>query len=237
MNILPSNGGTLAHRRLLSVLALITVTCCFAVAAIADENVAAQSSRGEIREPQTKKISLFDGRSLEGWVSVGSAEWRVEDGVLVGGQDGDPKRSGLIMTKKSFKDFELELEFKIDEHGKYNSGVYLRHDRKARGRKGYQINIGRAAAKEYTGLFLKDWLDKGDEHDKIRRPLEWNQLRIRAVGGHIECWLNGQKIVDYTDPDPKPELVKSGVIAFQTYGAEGHSGWVHFRKIRIEELK
>ena len=181
-------------------------------------------------------IRLFDGKSLADWTTAGSAKWRVENGVMVGGQDGDPKRSGLIMTKQQFKDFELELEFKIDEHGKYNSGVYLRHDPQARGRQGYQINIGRGAAEEYTGLFLQEWLDKGDEHDKIRKPLAWNQLRIRAVGAHIETWLNGQKIVDYTDPHPKPELVRPGVIALQTYGAEGHAGWVHFRNIRIIEI-
>ncbi|MGI9244601.1 MAG: sulfatase-like hydrolase/transferase, partial [Verrucomicrobiales bacterium] len=184
-----------------------------------------------------KKQALLDGNTLDQWTSIGSAKWRVEDGILVGSQDGDPKRSGLILSKRAFKDFDLELEFKIDEHGKYNSGVYLRHDPKARGSRGYQINIGRGAAKEYTGLFLKDWLDKGDEHDKIRRPLQWNQLRIRAIGAHIESWLNGHKIVDYTDPDPEPELVKSGVIAFQTYGAEGHAGWVHFRNIEISELE
>ena len=188
------------------------------------------------KKKRVPSVTLFDGSSLDAWKTVGSARWRIEDGVLVGGQDGDPKRSGLIMTKQSFKDFDLELEFKIDEHGKYNSGVYLRHDPEARGRQGYQINIGRAAAKEYTGLFLKDWLDKGDQHDRVRKPLEWNHLRIRAVGAHIETWLNGTQIVDYTDPDPKPELVRSGAIAFQTYGAEGHAGWVHFRRVKIAEI-
>ena len=72
-------------------------------------------------------VALFDGKSLDNWQSVGSAKWRVEDGMIVGGQDGDPKRSGILMSRQSFKDFDLELEFMIDEHGKYNSGVYLRH--------------------------------------------------------------------------------------------------------------
>ena len=45
-------------------------------------------------------IDLFDGKSLDDWESVGSAKWRVEGGVIVGGQDGDPKRSGILMTKK-----------------------------------------------------------------------------------------------------------------------------------------
>ena len=187
-------------------------------------------------DQKPESILLLEGELPENWVTVGSAEWRIEDGVLVGGQDGDPKRSGLIMTKRKFKDFDLELEFNIDEHGKYNSGVYLRHDPEVRGRKGYQINIGRGAAKEYTGLFLDDWLDKGDEHDRIRKPLKWNHLRIRAVGGHIETWLNGEKIVDYKDVDPEPHLVQAGVIALQTYGAEGHAGWVKFRNIEIVEL-
>src|SRR5438105_2958441 len=90
--------------------------------------------------------SLFNGHDLEGWIPVGSAQWRVEDGVIVGGQDGDPKRSGLLTSKESFKDFELILDFMIDEHGKYNSGVYLRNDPGKGGRSGYQGNIGRGAA-------------------------------------------------------------------------------------------
>ena len=59
---------------------------------------------------------LFDGKDLSAWTSVGSAVWRVADGVIAGGQDGDPRKSGLLMTKDQFKDFELELEFMIDEH-------------------------------------------------------------------------------------------------------------------------
>src|SRR4029434_1024626 len=125
--------------------------------------------------------SLFDGRTLEHWTPLGSAQWRVEDGVIVGGQDGDPRRSGLLTTQDHFQDFELDLEFMIDEHGKYNSGVYLRNDPKERGRTGYQVNIGRGAAEEYcAGLFTDRWLAKGDEKDTIRRKLDWNTLRIVA---------------------------------------------------------
>ena len=175
-----------------------------------------------------EKIALFDGKSLEGWHSVGSAKWRVENGIIVGGQDGDSRKSGILMTKKSFKDFDLELEFKIDEHGKYNSGVYLRHGPGEGRQRGYQVNIGRGAAEEYVGLHYKEWLDKGDERDEIRKPLKWNHLRIRAVRAHIQVWLNGKAIVYYTDPDPQPEHVAAGVIGLQTYGAEGHAGWVKF---------
>lgn len=180
---------------------------------------------------------LFNKRNLDGWVALGNAKWGVEDGVIVGGQDGDPKRSGLLATTDKFKDFELKLEFMIDEHGKYNSGVYLRNDPGTAGRTGYQVNIGRGAAEEYSGgIYTDRWLAKGDEFDTIRRKLEWNHLHIIARGGHLQIWLNGVKVADYHDLEPSPELLQPGVIGFQTYGAEGHSGWVKFRKICIREL-
>lgn len=186
--------------------------------------------------------TLFNGYDLSGWRPTGSAAWRVEhkDGwpsMIVGGQDGDPKRGGLLATTDTFQNFELELEFMIDEHGKYNSGVYLRNDPAARGRTGYQINIGRGAAQEYAGgLFTDKWLAKGDETDEIRKPLDWNTLRILADGPHIVVHLNRHKIVDFTDPNPDPRFLQKGTIAFQTYGAEGHAGWVKFRNVRIREI-
>jgi hypothetical protein len=181
--------------------------------------------------------ALFNGRDLENFTQRGSAQWRVEDGIIVGGQDGDPKRSGILATKELFKDFELELEFMIDEHGKYNSGVYLRNDPAIGGRSGYQINIGRAESEEYIGLYTDKWLSKGDDGKNLRKKLDWNKLYIYAKGGHVKARLNGVEIVDYTDPMPAERFIKAGTIAFQTYGAEGHAGWVKYRNLRIRELK
>jgi hypothetical protein len=180
---------------------------------------------------------IFNGRDLEGWTVAGSAKWSVEDGVIVGGQQGDPKRAGVLATTRQFRDFELELDFMIDEHGKYNSGVYLRNAPGTAGRSGYQVNIGRGAAEEYCGgIFTDHWLAKGDEYDTIRKKLDWNQLQIVVRGAHIQVILNGTKVSDYTDPNPTPKHLQAGVIALQTYGAEGHAGWVKFRNIRIREL-
>lgn len=192
-------------------------------------------------------FAVFSGFSAEGeamlnkelskWTALGKAEWNMEKGVLLGGQFGDPQKSGLLATKKLYKDFDLSLDFMIDEHGKYNSGVYFRNQPGTARQTGYQINIGRAEVKEYVGLYRNEWLDTGDEKDEFRKVGQWNQLRIRAKGAHIQAWLNGEKIVDYTDPKPAPELLKSGAIGLQTYGAEGHAGWVKFRNIRLLELK
>lgn len=180
---------------------------------------------------------LSNGRDLTNWTQLGTARWSVTNGVIHGGQDGDPKRSGLLATKEVFQDFELELEFMIDEHGKYNSGVYLRNEPGRGGRSGYQINLGRGAAEEYVGLYTDRWLSKGDEHDTIRKKLAWNKLFIHARGPHIVVRLNGVEIVNFTDPSPPPKFLEPGVIAFQTYGAEGHAGWVKFRNLRVRELR
>jgi hypothetical protein len=123
---------------------------------------------------------LFDGHDLENWTQNGSAKWIVKDGIILGGQDGDPKRAGLLATKDKFKNFELELEFMIDEHGKYNSGVYLRNNPDTPGRTGYQVNIGRPEAQEFMGLYTDHWLAKGDENDAIRKKLDWNKLFISS---------------------------------------------------------
>ena len=186
-----------------------------------------------------KKIDLLKGDGLNQWEAFGKAEWKVTDGVLEGGQDGDPKRAGILATKQTFLDFDLQFEYLIDEHGKYNSGVYFRRGKTKEDRKGpsYQLNLGRGKAGEFVGLFLDRWLDKGDEEDRIRKPMEWNQVRLLVVGSKITAWLNGKRIVEYVDPDPRPDLARAGTIALQTYGAEGHAGWVKFRKFRIKPIE
>jgi len=181
---------------------------------------------------------LFNGKDLDNWKVVGKAIWKVEEGVIVGGQFGDPKRGGLLHTADSFTDFELELEFMIDEHGKYNSGVYLRNDAGTAARTGYQVNIGRGAAGEFCGgVYTTDWLAKGDETDTVRKVGEWNKFRILAIGAKVEVDLNGKRIVTLIDAKPDTKFLQRGVIGFQTYGAENHDGWVKFKNIRIREVK
>ena len=182
-----------------------------------------------------EELSLFPSGTLDDWTPKGSAKWTYQDGTLSGGQNGDPKRSGLLLSKAKFQDFDLSLEFKIDEHGKYNSGIYLRYDLSQKGDR-LQVNIGRGAADEPVGLYLNDWLDKGDAKDEFRKPNEWNSLRIKALGPHIQVWLNGQKIVDFNDAKRLAKHLAPGHLAIQTYGAEGHAGWVKFRKMKIKPL-
>ena len=88
-----------------------------------------------------QEIDLLEGESLDQWEAFGKAEWKINDGTLEGGQDGDPKRSGILATKETFLDFDLTFEYLIDEYGKYNSGVYFRRGKTKEERKGpsYQL--------------------------------------------------------------------------------------------------
>jgi hypothetical protein len=207
-------------------------------AAVAGENRLRVEIAHRREAPESEWQPLFNGRDLEGWDVFGSAVWRVEDGAMVGTQDGDPKKSGLLATRGQWQDFELALEFQIDAFRSYNSGVYLRNDPGTQSRTGYQVNIGSGSFGEYSGgIYLKDWKAKGDEHDAILRKGEWNALRILAEGPRIAVDLNGVRVADYTDPAPDPKHLQRGVLALQTYGAEGHAGWVRFRDIRLRNLK
>ena len=223
---------------------------------------------------------LFNGKDLTGWsVAAGRgranapadapaappppAPWKVEDGVLVGGQGTG---RGTLVSNEQFKDFELELEFMLAEHGTqcsaeldekeqnlskehsclYNSGVSFRT--------GYQVNIGRREGGEFIGVVVHRkapgairgnvlWLSKGDEKfPNLRKKQEWNRLNISAKGPHITVTLNGTKISDLKDDPTDPAEAKwkeAGPISLQwppPGESGGFAGFVKYRNVRIRTL-
>ena len=117
---------------------------CFSLIVAAASWLALSPATGKGADTEFKSLLAAD--TLDGWETIGSAKWTVAKGELVTGQDGDPKRSGILQTKQHYRDFELKLDFKIDEHGKYNSGVYLRRPTERGVGRPYQVNIGRGVA-------------------------------------------------------------------------------------------
>ena len=69
------------------------------------------------------KVSLFNGKDLSGWKIHGTEKWFVENGDLVC-ESGPDKQYGYLSTNKTYKNFELTLEFKQEANG--NSGVFFR---------------------------------------------------------------------------------------------------------------
>ena len=63
--------------------------------------------------------TLFDGSSLDGWHVLGDANWELADGAVQADSG-----SGFLVTEDSYEDFELTLEFWVDEPA--NSGIFIR---------------------------------------------------------------------------------------------------------------
>ena len=99
-------------------------------------------------------VSLFNGKDLQGWFVRGKANWKVQDGVLIG--EGG---MGHIYTDVTCTDFEAEGEFRITETGaKANSGFYFRanppEDKPNDFPRGYEAQICNSQD-AYTGWLWK----------------------------------------------------------------------------------
>ncbi|QDU97679.1 3-keto-disaccharide hydrolase [Lignipirellula cremea] len=187
---------------------------------------------------------LFDGKTLTGWTQKnGTAKYTVEDGAVVGRTEvGSP--NSFLCTDKSYGDFELEFEVKVDNG--LNSGVQIRSQTKdtPTGRvNGPQVEIESGPAEagyvygEATG---RGWLTPPERlkpHAKFKNE-EWNKFRVVAQGPRIQTWINGEPIEDLTDA----EIYKThpaGFIGLQVHGIGKNSGpfEVSWKNIRIRELK
>src|ERR1044071_7363058 len=87
-------------------------------------------------------ITLFDGTNLDHWQGDGTATFKIEDGSIVAVDKKDPKAAApLLVSKQSFKDFELRAEFWVSDDA--NSGIYLRctDPQKISSKTAYEANI------------------------------------------------------------------------------------------------
>ena len=80
---------------------------------------------------------------------------------------------------------------------------------------------------------------------------EWDGVRNNAARLHLKAMKAGDEAFFYHSMSdkavvgimrvtraaaPDPKALRPGSISFQTYGAEGHAGWVKFRNVRVREL-
>lgn len=168
--------------------------------------------------------AFFNGKDLAGWTGDENL-WRVEDGEIVGTSPGIKKNTFLV-SDLMVGDFDLTLEAKLTPN-KENSGIQFRSEPLPDGEmKGYQADMGAGwwgKLYEESGRALL-WDKSGEQH--VNRD-GWNTYRVRAVGDHIETWINGEKCVDLTDP----EGAKQGVIGLQIHA--GGPLEVRFRNLRL----
>jgi hypothetical protein len=198
-------------------------------------------------------VNLFNGKNLDGWVQRGGkAEYRVEDGAIVGHSVPRTPNS-FLCTTRDYGDFILELEFKGDP--KLNSGIQFRsqvfdepktieHNGKTirigKGRvHGYQYEIDPAARAWTGGIYdegRRGWLKDLKENEAARKAFkqnEWNRVRIEARGSSIKTWINDVPAAELTD-----DMTLSGFFALQVHGVGNREEplEIRWRNIRIKEL-
>ncbi len=196
-----------------------------------------QETIGNSADDEAGFVPLFDGESLEGWKEYTQGFWRVEDGVIVGGDlQKKVRQNEFLRTKKTFGDFELRLQFKLTGT-ETNAGVQFRtaeipdHHEVS----GYQADLGDG----WWGCLYDESRRRrilaGPPEDRRADPVrmgEWNDYRIRCQGKRIQLWINGVPTVDYTEEDP--EIPQAGIIALQVHGDLIMEA--SYRNIRIKEL-
>ena len=204
-----------------------------------------------------KWISLFDGSSLKGWHGYNKtgaiANWEIEDGAMVCLGAAADAHGGDIVSDKIFENFELKWDWKISREG--NSGVMY-----------HVVESNKYEAPYETGpeyqliddvnfpQKLEEWQKTGadyamhltNEKKKLKPIGEWNSSTIIFNKGHVEHWLNGEKIVAFQawDADwevkkkegkwkdyPDYGVAKKGLIALQDHGNKAY-----FKNIMIKAL-
>jgi HEAT repeat protein len=183
-------------------------------------------------------VSMFDGVSLAGWEGDTNV-WRVREGLIVGGSLKGNPRNEFLATIRSYTNFVLRLEYKlVGTEGFVNSGVQFRSVRLSNPpseMKGYQADIGAG----YSGCLYDEsrrnaFLARAGPEtiQRLEKTNDWNHYEIHCEGTHIQLWLNGEKTVDYSEPDPT--LVQSGLFGLQIHG--GNKAEVSFRNIMLQEF-
>jgi hypothetical protein len=165
-------------------------------------------------------ITLLDGKNLDNFNPIGTANWRLEDGVAVA-----DKGNGFLVSKNAYADFQLRAEFWVDADA--NSGIFIRcaDPEKVGATNAYEVNIWdtRPDPSYGTGAIV----NVAKPSVVLKAAGKWNTYEITAKGPKFTVVLNGTRTVDGAEDTKHP----SGRIALQ-YAA----GVVKFRKVEIRPL-
>ena len=203
-----------------------------------------------------KWVTLFDGKSFNGWHSWQSdkvlPQWKIEDGAMVLAEKGGKD----LVTDKEYGDFELELEWKISEKG--NSGIiyHVIEDKKycCPYSTGPEIQVlddekhpdakaGKAGNHKSGSLY--DILPPTD-FAAVKPAGQWNKAKIVIKAGKGESWLNGKKVVDFPTQGVEWDalVANSKFKTWEGFGSfqkgkialQDHGDKVSYRNVRIKEL-
>lgn len=228
---------------------LIVICSCLTMS-----NLVYSQDANEATEPTVKGkgvIELLEGGTLDAW-KVPSDRWYVEEESIVG-YTGEEKLElpEWLYTKQRFSDFEFTCELKLTGDNRRNTGIYYRvntflfkgkQDKKSyEAPSGYEFDAAfhNPTKRNFRGS-LGDWYARPslrilpDQNiiNQVYKSEKWNRMTIRARGNRLEYWINGIKVMDFVDPDPKGS--REGTIGFQIH--DGMVMTVEYRAIRVLPL-
>jgi hypothetical protein len=173
-------------------------------------------------------VTLIDGdKGLENFNRIGEANWRGEGGAVL----ADKGAGGYLVTKKSYRDFQIRAEFWADHTT--NSGIFFRAQDPAKigADNSYEANIfdQRPDPSYGTGAIVN--FAKVSPMPKAGG--QWNVYEITAKGNQLTLVLNGQKTVDIQDGK-----FPQGPFALQYFPGANNipGGAIKWRKLQIREL-
>lgn len=209
--------------------------------------------------PPSDAIVLFDGRHLDEWVNQrdkSPAGWTVANGVMTVN-----KQVGNIETKRTFRNYQLHIEWFIPEHitgdgqARGNSGVFLAST--GGGDAGYEIQVldsynSKTYVNGQAGSIYKQYIPLANA---MRKPGEWQAYDIiwtaptwNADGtlespAYVTAFHNGVLIQNHVEL--KGETVYIGAPAYKRYDRapiklQSHgdpSPVISFRNIWVREIQ
>lgn len=194
-------------------------------------------------QPEPGFVSLFDGKTLNGWTPKEGSGYGVTNGVIYCGKG----RGGNLLTEQEFDDFILRFEFKLEDGS--NNGLGIRAPRSGDAAYlGMEIQIledvaadrgkwGKLRPEQYHGSIYGVVAAK---RGALKPPGQWNTEEITAQGRHIKVVVNGQTVVDANLNDvTDPEIIRQHPGLFRErghIGFLGHGDYLEFRNLRIKEL-
>lgn len=199
-------------RRVAQTIVAVAVSCLLGVPSLSSSADKAEESF----------VSLFDGKTLDGWHLMNGAKFKVEDGVIKHNQC-----HGWLRSDKEYSDFVLHLEFRFMT-AKQDGGVFLRASMEGKDWPDRKYEVQVENTRRMATIFnAKNDLNIELTQKALKRDGEWNAYDIRAVGPNIEVRLNGE-LVSTTS---SATAMKRGYL-----GLQGENGAHEYRNFRIKDL-
>jgi hypothetical protein len=185
------------------------------------------SATALVAGPKLKPI--FNGKDLSGWeVPDGNDEagwYKAVEGVLKI-QSGSKKKGSILWSKKKYRNFVVEFEFRMGE-GRVDSGMHVRTKDQI------QIGISGSLNRDMTcSPYIpgKGYPVEAKNIKKLLKPKDWNTMRIQAIGKEYTVWLQGEKVMTYKSDS----AIDEGPIGIQLHG--GRNMAIDYRKLKLAEL-